>query len=214
MPFKVREKRNRSNEWAFRTIVRDVAPHIHECRQNLPTISQEIAAASLVIDSDQRHAALPFRFALMPLSEGAPALIRANLEQVQSGKRARLVVIGALTDSQLTAINDDRRAHGYPPIIAEVVFIGRHVHQSRIERDGYSVDDVIDQIGSAMEAAAVVLQTPAMTAMENPASRADRYGNAVRDRAIFECSARHPRPELFSVVPKGDRIKPKRPPTE
>ena len=28
--------------------------------------------------------------------------------------------------------------------------IGRHVHQSRIERDGYSIDDVIDQIAGAM----------------------------------------------------------------
>jgi len=150
----------------------------------------------------------------MPLSDGASALIRANLEQLQRGNRARLVVIGTLTDAQLCAINDERRAHGYPPMVAEIVFIGRHVHQSRIERDGYSVDDVLDQIASAMDAAAVVIQTAGMTAMENPASRADRYGNAVRDRLIFECSARHPRPELFSVVPKGDHIKPKRPPTE
>jgi hypothetical protein len=150
----------------------------------------------------------------MPLCEGTPALIRANLEQLQQGNRVRLVVIGILTKTQPAAINDNRRTHGYPAMIDEVVFIGRHVHQSRIERDGYSVDEVIDQIGSAMKAAAVVRQTPTMTVMENPASRADRYGNMVHDRAIFECSARHPRPELFSVVPKGDRIKAKRPPTE
>lgn len=124
------------------------------------------------------------------------------------------MVVGTLTDTQLDAINDERRAHGYPPIVAEVVFIGRHVYESRILRDGYTIDDVIDQITSSMEAAAVVIQTPTMTAMENPVSRADRYGNAVRDRAVFECSGRHPRPELYSVMPKGDRIKPKRPPTE
>ena len=150
----------------------------------------------------------------MPLSDNARALIRGNLEQLQTGNRVRLVVIGALTEAQLEAINGIRRVHGHPPIVAEVVFLGRHVQQSRIKRDGYSIDDVIDQIASAMEAASVVYQTTTMTAMENPTSRADRYGNLVRDRVIFECSARHPRPELFSVVPKGDHVKPKEPLTE
>ena len=150
----------------------------------------------------------------MPLSDEAPALICANLKLVQAGNRVRLVVIGALTDTQLDAINRERSAPRYPPIVAEVVFIGRHVYESRIVRDGYSIDDVIDQIASGMDAAAVLFQTASMTAIENPALRADRYGNSVRDRVIFECSARYPRPELFSVVPKGDRIKPKRLPTE
>ncbi len=150
----------------------------------------------------------------MPLSDEAPALIRANLKQLQTGNRVRLVVIGALTETQLDAINRERSAPGYPPIVAEVVFIGRHIYESRIVRDGYRIDDVVDQIVSGMDAAAVWFQAATMTAIENPALRADRYGNSVRDRAIFECSARYPRPELFSVVPKGDRIKPKRPPTE
>ena len=74
----------------------------------------------------------------MPLSAGSPALICANLEAVQNGERARPVVIGTLTDAQLTAINDERHAHGYPAIVAEVVFMGRHVFASRIERDGYN----------------------------------------------------------------------------
>jgi hypothetical protein len=104
----------------------------------------------------------------MPLSKEAPALIRANLTELQKGSRVGLVVIGSLTGAQLDAINHERRAHGYPAIVAEVVFVGRHVYESRIVRDGYSIDG----------------------------------------------SARHPRPELFSIVPKGDRIKPKRPPTE
>ena len=158
--------------------------------------------------------ALLFRFRPMPLSEGAPTRIRANLEQLQTGNRVRLVEVGTLTAEQLAAINDNRRARGNPAIVAEVVFVGRHIYESRIVRDGYSIDDVVDQISSAMGAAGVVIQTATMTAIESPDSRADRYGNSVRDRAIFECSARHPRPELFSVVPKGDITKPKRPPTE
>lgn len=141
-------------------------------------------------------------------------MIRANLEELQKGSRVRLVVVGTLTDVQLEAINRERGARSYPTMAAEVVFIGRHVYESRVVHDGYTIDDVIDQIASAMEATAVALETPTMTAMENLALRSDDYGNSVRDRIIFECSARYPRPEIFSVVPKGDRIKPKRPPTK
>jgi hypothetical protein len=141
-------------------------------------------------------------------------LIRANLEDVQRGKRARLVVIGTLTKEQLDGINRQREGPNHPPIVAEVVFISHHAYKSRIAGDGYTIDDVIDQIVNGMDAAAVVLKSHKMTAMENPNPRADRYGNSVRDRVVFECSARHPRPELFSVVPKGDCTKPKRPPNE
>jgi hypothetical protein len=147
----------------------------------------------------------------MPLFDNATDWIRANLEDIQKGNRPHLVSVGALTGEQLSAINQNRNAEARPPIIDEVVFIGRHVFESRIVRDGYTIDDVIDQIGSAMSPAAVVVLTPYLTAMENPNRRADRYGNVVRDRVVFECSARHPRPELFSVVPKGDTRKPKRP---
>jgi hypothetical protein len=47
-----------------------------------------------------------------------------------------------------------------------------------------------------------------MSAIKNPTERADRYGNQVRDEAVFECSTKHPRAELFSVVARGDKIKP------
>ena len=44
-----------------------------------------------------------------------------------------------------------------------------------------------------------------MTVMQNRCPRQDRYGNCtIRDLAVFECTARHPRPELYSVIPKGD----------
>jgi hypothetical protein len=101
----------------------------------------------------------------------------------------RLVEVGVLTDIQLGAINRERHHRGYPALVAEVVFIGRHVYESRIVRDCYTIDDAIDQIASGMGAAAVVLPAAAMTAMENPIARADRYGNLVLDRVIFECSA-------------------------
>jgi L-fucose mutarotase/ribose pyranase (RbsD/FucU family) len=91
-----------------------------------------------------------------------------------------------------------------------VVFIGKHIYQNRIAKDGYTIEDVIDQITSAMHPDSLVLDTSKMTAMENPDLREDRYGNKVRDRAVFECTVRHPRPELFSVIPRGDLIKPQK----
>ena len=124
-----------------------------------------------------------------------------------------MVVIGTLTEQQLADINRERQLGNYPPIDPEVVFIGSHAFRSRIASDGYTIDDVVDQIASGMDRASVVLRTLKMTAMENPNPRTDRYGNSVHDRVVFECSVRHPRPELFSVIPKGDCIKPKRPPT-
>jgi hypothetical protein len=159
----------------------------------------------------------------MPVFSDALSLIRANLEELRKGNRVRLVAVGTLTEAQLDAINQERAAASarwtsesprYPPMVAEVVFMGRHVYESRIVRDGYTVNDVVEQIASAMDSAAVVLKVPTMTAMENPSPRADRYGNSVRDRIVFECSARHPRAEIYSVIPKGDGVKPKGRPRE
>jgi len=144
----------------------------------------------------------------MPLLANAATLIRNNFDQIGKGGRARLASNGMLTDEQLDEINKNRAEEGLTPITAEVVFIGRHIYESRIVKDGYSIEEVIEQISSALDSGAVVLRTRKMTAMENPLERVDGYGNRVRDRAIFECTSRHPRPELFSVVPKGDVIKP------
>jgi hypothetical protein len=55
----------------------------------------------------------------------------------------------------------------------------------------------------------LVLDSEKMTALESSVERRDKYGNCVKDRIILECTARYPRPELFSVIPKGDTIKPK-----
>jgi hypothetical protein len=144
----------------------------------------------------------------MPLSVNALDLLRVNLDQIRAGQRVKLVTIGILTPEQHSSINAIRLTEGLPEIAAEVVFIGHHIYKSRIAGDGYSIDDVVEQIASAMGIASVVLKTGKMTAMENPNPRADRYGNWIKDRAVFECSARHPRPELFSIVPKGDLRKP------
>jgi hypothetical protein len=137
------------------------------------------------------------RGSLMALYAKAPALIRENLEQIKMGKRVGLVAIGELTTRQLEDINRRRVNQGLTPITAEVVFIGRHICQSRIVNDGYTIDDVIDQISSALCPESVVLDIRRITAMERMEPREDHYGNNVRDRAIFECTSRHPAQNSF-----------------
>ena len=146
----------------------------------------------------------------MPLFDHAVALIRNQLEEIEKGNRVKPILIGALTAVQLQTINDERARESQSPITEEVLFLGRHLYQSRVEKDGYTIDDVIDQITSAMDAQSVVVANPQMTAMERRLARSDRYGNLVCDRVVFECTARHPRPELYSVIPKGDTNKPKK----
>jgi hypothetical protein len=143
----------------------------------------------------------------MPLFDNAINIMRAHLEQLEAGKKASLEAIGTLTEDQLEAINQYRTKHGLPVMTREVVFIGSHIYHSRIEKDGYTIQDVIEQIVSAFDVTSTVI-TGKMTAIKNPKKRADRYGNEVRDEAVFECTQRYPRPELFSVVPRGDTKKP------
>jgi len=90
-----------------------------------------------------------------------------------------------------------------------VLLYGRHLYGSRVVRDGYTVEDVLDQIASAMSGDSVLASHHHSTVLQDPRSRADRYGNMVMDLAVLECTAHHPRPELFSVIPKGDKNKPK-----
>ena len=144
----------------------------------------------------------------MPLYPNALALIRANFEALQRGERVKLIAIGTLTAAQLAEINASRASHGEPLITPEVVFLGSHTYRSRVDRDGYTIEDVLDQIESAMDAAATAIHNPARTIIHNRTGRADRYGNIVKDLAVLECTGRYPRPELFSVMPKGDFIKP------
>jgi hypothetical protein len=148
----------------------------------------------------------------MPLYWNAADLIRANFEEIARGNKPKGAEIGRLTGKQLADINQLRAAHvpPLPPMVAEVIFYGRHMYASRVVRDGYTVDDVVDQIVSAMGSAAVFAHNPKMTILQNRTGRADRYGNIVRDLAVLECTVRHPRPELFSVMPKGDAIRPKK----
>jgi hypothetical protein len=146
----------------------------------------------------------------MPLLSKARRIMRMNLERIREGKNPKLIIVGNLTEIQLMELNMIRQDEELPPMTDEVVFIGRHLYNSRVIEDGYTIEDVLDQIVSAMENASVVIRSLKMTGMENPRPRNDRYGNQVNDRVVFECTRRHPRPEIYSVIPKGDKNKPRK----
>ena len=144
----------------------------------------------------------------MPLYEDAEEKIRFNLLKIHSGERAPLVAIGFLTDAQFEQLNLRRAALDLHLLHQnEIILIGKHLFNSRA-KDGYTVDDIIDQIVSALSAVSVVNISETWSRIDNPAPRFDRYGNTVNDRGIFEMTAKKPRAELFSVMPKGDNIKP------
>jgi hypothetical protein len=120
-----------------------------------------------------------------------------------------LITIGEFTQTQFAYINLGRRKLDLHELAENrIVFIGRHLYTSR-SQDGYSIDDIVTQIRSALSADAVAQIQKSMSCTQNPNPRDDGYGNAVRDRAIFEMTARKPRAELYSVIPKGDAKKPK-----
>jgi hypothetical protein len=144
----------------------------------------------------------------LPLYPNAKTLITANLQIIAAGGRAQLIALGTFTEQQFADLNAVRRGLGLHEMESrEIVFIGRHIYASR-NGDGYTIDDMVLQIESALSSASVVFASPKMTAMNNPQERSDGYGNQVYDRAIFECTQRKPRAELFSVIPKGDDKKP------
>jgi len=147
----------------------------------------------------------------MPLYENAKYLIRANLEEVQRQGKTRPVIIGEFTHQQFETINSLKELQGLPPIESkEIVLLGRHLYESRVVRDNYTIDDVITQVEYALADTAKVVATSRMTATKSVVGRVDGYGNEVLDEAVFELTQRKPRAELYSVIPKGDHIKPPR----
>jgi hypothetical protein len=146
----------------------------------------------------------------MPLSEGAEELIRQQFTRLAAGERVPLIAIGSFTTQQFLAINVGRVQHDLHELAQnEIVFIGKHLYISRTQ-DGYSIDDIVAQIVSAICEDAVASIERFVSRTQNSVARDDGYGNMVHDLAVFEMTAKKPRAELFSVIPKGDANKPKK----
>ena len=144
----------------------------------------------------------------MPLYHDVLDRIRTSLNALETGDRPPVIAIEYFTNRQFNEINTARRHYGLQPIEKnEIVFIGRHLFESRRLGNGYTIDDILAQIGSAMSPGSRANVHSRMTAVENPESRQDGYGHLVHDQAIFECTSRKPRAELYSVIPEGDGLK-------
>jgi len=144
----------------------------------------------------------------MTLYANALSTIRIQLQKLANGQRVTAVEIGRFTLLQHDELNELRASEGFSPLIdPTILFVGSHLYKSRVLRDDYTIEDVIDQIASAFGPTSVLTHSRNMTVLRSTVSRADRYGNMVLDEAVFELVQKKPKAELFSVVPKGDNLK-------
>lgn len=145
----------------------------------------------------------------MPIYDSMEDTLRTHLENLSEGVRVPLIPIGELTPLQHQQINTFREQHGLPPLESpEILYLGRHHYNSR-SKDGYTVEDMVQQIASSLHSDSTFVPSTRGTAIENPNPRNDGYGNQVNDRAVLELTSRKPKSELYSVIPKGDTNKPK-----
>ena len=147
----------------------------------------------------------------MGLNQDAEHLIRTNLElaarsfglERAARPRQPIVRIGELSAAQLAQIYQQRQEEELPPVVAEVLFDGRHMYESRCIEDGYTIDDVIEMVLNAFNDQARVAPGWS-TVLISSTTRVNRAGKTIRDEAVFECHGRLPHPELRSVIPRGD----------
>ena len=89
----------------------------------------------------------------MPLYPNAERLIRGNIAVIKRGQKPRPVIVGRLTESQVEAVNSERARKALVRLSGELFFIGSHVYESRIVKDGYSEEDLITMIKTAASCA-------------------------------------------------------------
>jgi len=122
--------------------------------------------------------------------------------------------LAQLTQVQFDDLNLYRKATNRPLLTTRSVeYDGRHHFESR-RADGYTIEDMVIQIVSALDARSIVQvqsKHPQHVNLINPYGRSDGYGNQVHDMAAFNVSTRWPTTELFSVIPRGDTKKPPHP---
>lgn len=140
----------------------------------------------------------------MPLFADGLKKIRNNLHKIEAGERPQMARIGIFTETQLKFINEKRSEDGLLPIEAVILFVGRHLYKSRCVEDGYTIEEVMLQIENAFAEDSIV-NCDRGTALVSSKDRDDGNGHrSIRDEAVFECTQKHPNPELYSIIPRGD----------
>jgi hypothetical protein len=94
-----------------------------------------------------------------------------------------------------------------------VFYKGTHHYNSRVtEQDPpYGIDDLVQQIQSGMSDQSVVVTGGRSPVLQNQAKRLNESGVPVNDTAVLNSSPSG-KPELFSVIPRGDGRKKKKGP--
>lgn len=145
----------------------------------------------------------------MPMYDGILDQLREQLARIISGERVPLIEIGRLTDEQHAELNRLREGRSLPGAESPgIVYIGRHHVESRCAQ-GYVIDDLILQLAASIAADAEPVFMGKMASLRSRHARDDGHGCLVRDQAVLEMTARKPRIEVFSVIPKGDGRIPK-----
>lgn len=145
----------------------------------------------------------------MLLKENIEVSLLKNIKLLIKGERAPVINIGSLTEEQYQEVNEQRSKEGYPSLDSpEILYMGRHHVKSRHFTDGYSAEDILEQIISVMKSDSIISLNKQTLLERKSNDRLDNYGNYVRDVGVLELTTRKPRAELFSVIPKGDDIKP------
>lgn len=145
----------------------------------------------------------------MPFYHHKKEELHSQIKSLINGDRVPVIEIGYLTQEQHDAINQGRSALDYPPLESpKILYLGKHHVGSRHGKDGYNADDILEQIMHILDTEVDIPITPRQTKMVSKTSRLDAYGNTIIDTGILELMSRRPKAELYSVIPKGDNIKP------
>ncbi|MTJ81742.1 MAG: hypothetical protein F8N37_12090 [Telmatospirillum sp.] len=111
--------------------------------------------------------------------------------------------IGVLTDQQFQDLNAARQQRSMPPFNTQEVFYdGNHHYNSRVGKDGLSIDEILQQIQGGMAPESRVSLDNTGPSLRNPSPRVDEKGNLVNDKAVFLQSGNRPT-LLFSTYARG-----------
>ena len=145
----------------------------------------------------------------MPFYHKKKGELLSHLQKIINGERVPVIEIGHLTEEQHQEINKARDELEYPPLLSpEILYLGKHHVSSRHGKDGYTAEDILDQIVHILDVDVEIPVTRRQTKMVSKTLRKDAYGNDIIDNGILELMSRKPKAELYSVIPKGDSIKP------
>jgi hypothetical protein len=116
---------------------------------------------------------LPKRKFHLPLFADGLKKIHNNLLQVQVGEKPKRARVGTFTEGQLIEINAIRASLKFEPLLSLFLFSGRHLYMSRCVDNGYSIEEVLVQVESALSGLSIVKMSGPAAVLHNPQKRAD-----------------------------------------